>query len=171
MPRYVAFLRGVMPMNANMSDLRRCVEAAGMSDVTTVLASGNVVFSARKASEASLERAIEAAMATHLGRTFHTIVRPSHMLSELLEQDPFGAFALPSNAKRIVTFLREPITARPTLPHVSDGVHILAAHDREVFSAYEPNPKGPVFMTMLEKMFGTNVTTRTWDTVRKCAVR
>ncbi len=171
MPRYVAFLRGVMPMNANMPDLKRCVEAAGMSDVTTVLASGNVVFTARKASDASLERAIEAAMTKHLGRTFHTIVRPSQMLSELLERDPFSAFPLPSSAKRIVTFLREPITARPTLPHVSDGVHILAAHEREVFSAYEPNPRGPVFMTMLEKMFGTNVTTRTWDTVRKCAAR
>ncbi len=25
------------------------------------------------------------------------------------------------------------------------------------------------FMTMLEKIFGTKVTTRTWETVRKCA--
>ena len=32
-----------------------------------------------------------------------------------------------------------------------------------------PNPRGPVFMTLLERLFGTEATTRTWDTVRKCA--
>lgn len=30
-------------------------------------------------------------------------------------------------------------------------------------------PRGPVFMTLIEKTFGANVTTRTWDTVKKCA--
>jgi len=36
-----------------------------------------------------------------------------------------------------------------------------------VFSAYMPTPKGPVFMVLLEKAFGKEVTTRTWDTVAK----
>ena len=40
---------------------------------------------------------------------------------------------------------------------------------REIFSAYVPSPRGPVFMTLIEKTFGTGVTTRTWDTVKKCA--
>jgi hypothetical protein len=40
---------------------------------------------------------------------------------------------------------------------------------REVFTAYVPSDKGPVFMVLIEKAFGTDVTTRTWDTVRKCA--
>ena len=30
-------------------------------------------------------------------------------------------------------------------------------------------PCGPVFMALLEKTFGAAITTRTWDTVRKCA--
>ena len=40
---------------------------------------------------------------------------------------------------------------------------------REIFTAYVRGPRTPVFMTLIEKTFGTNVTTRTWDTVRKCA--
>jgi hypothetical protein len=40
---------------------------------------------------------------------------------------------------------------------------------QEVFSAYVPSPRGPVFMTLIEKTFGKEVTTRTWDTVRKVA--
>jgi len=32
-----------------------------------------------------------------------------------------------------------------------------------------PGPRGPVFMSLLEKTFGTHITTRTWDTIEKCA--
>ncbi len=170
MPRYVALLRGVSPMNAKMADLKRCFEDAGFTDVRTVLASGNVVFGSRARSETTLARDIEAAMTKQLGRTFDTIVRPVSALQELLDSDPYAVFRLPAGAKRVVTFLREPVKSRPALPIETDGVHILTMTEREVFTAYEPNPKGPVFMTLLEKTFGTGVTTRTWDTVKKCAV-
>jgi uncharacterized protein (DUF1697 family) len=168
MPRNLAFLRGVSPMNAKMSELKRCFEAASFTDVKTVLASGNVAFDARTASEAALERRIEAAMAKHLDRSFHTIVRPADALRALIEANPYAVFDLPADAKRVVTFLRDPPTAKLSLPIELDGAGILAMHGREVFSAYVPNPRGPVFMTLIEKTFGTNVTTRTWDTVRKC---
>jgi uncharacterized protein (DUF1697 family) len=51
MRRYAAFLRGVMPTNAKMSDLVKAFEAAGFEDVKTVLSSGNVVFSAPASKE------------------------------------------------------------------------------------------------------------------------
>lgn len=169
MPGYVAFLRGVMPTNARMADLRQCFEDARFADVRTVLSSGNVVFSARGRSEAGLARQAEAAMQKRLGRTFYTIVRPVTLLRALVEADPYAGFGLPPNAKRIVTFLREPHRARISLPFESEGLHIVATTGREILSAYLPNPRGPVFMTLIEKTFGVNVTTRTWDTVRKCA--
>jgi uncharacterized protein (DUF1697 family) len=86
MPRYVAFLRGVSPMNAKMPELRRCFEAAGFTDVKTVQSSGNVVFSARAASEHAFERKAEKAMADQLARAFCTIVRPVSVLLELSGQ-------------------------------------------------------------------------------------
>jgi uncharacterized protein (DUF1697 family) len=169
MPRYVALLRGVSPMNAKMAELKRCFETAGFTDVRTVLSSGNVAFGARAKSDTALAREIEAAMAKRLGRTFYTIVRPASALRELLESDPYAAFRLPANAKRIVTFLSEPHKAKLSLPIKTDGVQILAMNGREVFTVYVPNPRGPVFMALIEKVFGVNVTTRTWDTVRKCS--
>ena len=60
MARYVAFLRGVMPTNAKMPALRKAFESAGFADVATVLGSGNVVFTARAATESALERKAEA---------------------------------------------------------------------------------------------------------------
>jgi hypothetical protein len=50
-----------------------------------------------------------------------------------------------------------------------DGARILSIKDREIFSAYLPTPKGPVFMTLIQRTFGKDLTTRTWDTVAKVA--
>ncbi len=36
MPRYVAFLRGISPLNARMADLRLSFEQAGFSQVKSV---------------------------------------------------------------------------------------------------------------------------------------
>jgi uncharacterized protein (DUF1697 family) len=152
-----------------MPELKRCFEEAGFSDVKTVLSSGNVIFDARSAPERSLERKAESAMQDLLGRSFYTIVRPVTALSALLETDPYADFDLPPDAKRVVSFLREPQEPKVSLPLESDGARILGMSGREVFTAYVPGAKGPVFMVLIEKAFGTEVTTRTWETVRKCA--
>ena len=44
---------------------------------------------------------------------------------------------------------------------------VLAVKGTEIFSAYVPSPKGPVFMGLIEKTFGKDLTTRTWDTLGK----
>ena len=169
MPRYAAFLRGVMPMNCKMPALKAAFEAAGFTDVKTVLGSGNVVFDARSTSEQALQQKAEAAMQEHLGQAFITIVRPIDQLRKLLETDPYERFKVDPQAKRIVTFLRGRPKAKIALPVEMDGARILSIKDREIFSAYLPTPKGPVFMTLIQKTFGKDLTTRTWDTVARVA--
>jgi uncharacterized protein (DUF1697 family) len=169
MPRYVAFLRGVSPMNAKMPELKRCFEAAGFTDVRTLLSSGNVVFSARAASPEALARRAEKAMESELDRVFGTTVRPTQYLQELIASDPFSEFDLPPVAKRVITFLRRPFESSLELPIERDGASVLKLGAAEVYSAYVPNANGPVFMTLLERTFGKDITTRTLDTVQKCA--
>jgi uncharacterized protein (DUF1697 family) len=168
LPRYVAFLRGVSPGNANMAQLKHCFDAVGFTNVKTVLSSGNVAFDARAATEAALERKVESAMAQHLDRTFYTIVRPTSVLRTLLETDPYAGFRLATDAKRVVSLLRAAHDTQIVLPIELDGARILASHGREIFTAYVPSQRGPVFMTLIEKTFGKNVTTRTWETIKKC---
>jgi len=167
MPRYAALLRGVSPMNAKMPELRRAFEAAGFTDVTTVLASGNVIFTADKAAVARLQSEAEAAMEARLGRSFMTIVRPINGLRALLESNPYKGFGTPAGAKRIVTFLRDPPSKGIRLPIEQDGARILVLDGGVAFSDYTPTPKGPVFMTLLEKTFGKAQTTRTWQTLER----
>lgn len=128
MPRYVAFLRGVSPMNARMPELKKCFESAGFEDVRILLSSGNVAFSCRASKE-----------------------------------------PLPAAAKPVVTFLPAALGSVPELPIELDGACIHEMRGLEVLVSYVPNQKGPVFMALLERTFGKNITTRTFDTVRKCA--
>ncbi|HEY0956636.1 MAG TPA: DUF1697 domain-containing protein [Roseateles sp.] len=171
MPRYVALLRGVSPMNCKMPELQRSLEAAGFANVKTLLSSGNVAFDTqRAASGATLRKRLEAAMQAGMGKSFETHVRSSQHLRQLIAADPFTAFRLRPGSKRVVTFLREPLKASPIeLPRTHGEACIWGLDGTEVFCSYVPEAKGPVFMQLLEKTFGKDITTRTWDTVAKCA--
>ncbi len=157
-------------MNCKMPQLKECFQGAGFDDVRTLLSSGNVVFTTRESSWEALEGQAEQAMLASMGHAFPTIIRPTGYLQDLVACDPFAEFALPAAAKRVVTFLRRPGNPGVELPLERDGARILKLAGSEVFTAYEPNPKGPAFMTLLERTFGKDITTRTLDTVKKCAV-
>ena len=129
----------------------KAFEAAGFTDVQTVLGSGNVVFGARGGSIAALQAKAEAAMQERLGHAFLSIVRPVDGLKELLASDPYRSFRLSPQAKRIVTFLRDAPPKELKLPIEFEKARILAMKGSEVFSVYLPNPKGPVFMALLER--------------------
>ena len=169
MPRYVAFLRGVSPMNAKMPQLKAAFEAAGFTEVKTVLSSGNVVFDTRSSSVAAIEKKCESAIEKSLDRSFFTIVRPVAHLEKLLAADPFSKFKLPKDAKRVVSFVRGAHPGKLDLPIEFEGARILAMKEGDIFTAYVPQQNNPAFMNLIEKTFGKEVTTRTWDTVRKCA--
>ncbi len=169
--RYAALLRGVSPMNAKMPELVRCFEAAGFTDVKTVLSSGNVVFSAPAASEATLAKRAENAMTRELGRSFPVIVRSLDALDAILSSDPYRGFRLAPGSKRVVTFLQQSPQSKLRTPLELDGARILRVKGREVFTAYVPSPRGAAFMVLIEKTFGKTVTTRTWETIQKVAKR
>jgi uncharacterized protein (DUF1697 family) len=152
-----------------MPELKRAFELAGFTDVKTVLSSGNVVFSTKPGSETALARRAEAAMKKQLGASFYTLVRSVESLQELLASDPYAGIKLKPGSKRVVTFLSDVPQPKPKLPIELDGARILNLVGHEAFTAYVPSPKGPVFMTLLQKTFGKDITTRTWDTVTKLA--
>lgn len=156
-------------MNARMPALKTCFEAAGFSNVRTLLSSGNVAFDARASSLPALERRAEAAMQSGLGRSFVTIVRPQAVLQALVASEPFAAFALSPSAKPLVVFLRDAVEQPPDLPMHRHDASILAFNGSEALCAYVPGPSASGFMGLLERSFGKTITTRTLDTVRKCA--
>lgn len=169
MPRHVAFLRGVSPVNLQMADLKAALEGAGFTGVRTVLSSGNVVFDSPGVDDAALQAAVEAAIARHVGKAFPALLRSAASLAALLRTDPFAGLGLPAQAKRVVSFLRPGAVARLPLPHTEGTATVIRQVGTEAFTAYLPGPDGPVFMKLIEQAYGREVTTRTWDTVARCA--
>ncbi len=127
------------------------------------------MFDASTTSEGAVAKRIARAMTAELGKVFTPFVRTIPALEALIEEDPFASFELRATDKRIVTFLHEAPVAPPRLPVELEEARILGLRGREALSAYSPGPNGPVFMTLLERTFGKDVTTRTWDTVKKAA--
>jgi uncharacterized protein (DUF1697 family) len=125
---------------------------------STVLSSGNVVFSARAAPERSLARQAEDALNDGLGRTFLTIVRSLDSLREILDSDPYAPFRLSPGSKRVVTFLRQAPESKLSLLWRCMG-RASSPRGGARYSA--------VFMQLIEKTLGEEVTTRTWETVGK----
>jgi len=155
MTSYAAFLRGVSPMNAKMPELVRAYEKAGFEAVATVASSGNVVFRAKGALKVIEKRATAATR-------FGTFIRPIVELEALLARDPWTGLRVPREAKRLVTFLRERPTP-PELPLTHGNFTIYAVDGCEALSAYIREPGNATFMTIIEKTFGKDVTSRTWD--------
>jgi uncharacterized protein (DUF1697 family) len=132
-----------------------------------VISSGNAVFSAHAASERTLEEKCEDAFERHMKHRFLTIVRRIDYLQALIDRDPYAAFTLPNGAKRNVTFLRRRPEPPPQLPLRLRGAELLALEAREALTYYVPNKVDPAFMVLIDKTFGKEVTTRTWETVQR----
>jgi uncharacterized protein (DUF1697 family) len=158
-----------MPTNAKMPELKDAFESARFTNVKTILGSGNVAFDTSIQLESEIERLAEEAITRTLGRTFYTIVRPSVYLQSVIARNTFTAAGIPQGAKRVISFMREAQRPKVPLPLAEHQASVFMASGREIFSAYVPTEKGPVFMGLIERAFGPNVTTRTFETVVKCA--
>lgn len=87
----VAFLRAINvgKRRVSMDRLRKPFEELGFDDVTTFIASGNVVFRTTE-TPARVETAVEAALADALGFEVVTFVRPASSIARLVRQHPFA---------------------------------------------------------------------------------
>ncbi|MGK2950302.1 MAG: DUF1697 domain-containing protein [Acidimicrobiales bacterium] len=104
MTRHVAFLRAINVggRRVSMDRLTAVAEDIGCGDVSTYIASGNVLFSSRKGRPA-LEVALEAAFADALGFEVPTFVRTRTEVQEVVGAQPFE---VPDGHTHMVAFLR-----------------------------------------------------------------
>ena len=170
---YAAFLRGINVgghRKINMADLRASFAALGFLNVKTVLASGNVRFDASETDEALVCTAIEQHVAQAFGHNVRVIIRPLTELQSLLDANPFKAVATTTQTKLYVTFLPEGQSGGENVSNaLPDGYTIVRATAREVCSVVTlAQGRSTIdLMAHLEKQFGANITTRTWNTVTR----
>lgn len=174
MTKYVALLRGIGPGNPNMHNekLRSVIEGLGMTDVQSVISSGNIVFASPRRSTVSLEKTIEEAWPQELGFSSTTIVRSLGQIRDLIDSNPFNSREDTPKARLQVTFVKNIPDRTQTYQDENGLFEILGYHDGAVFSVYDSTSlKTPKLMQWLEKQYGKQITTRTWQTVQRIATR
>lgn len=173
MSHHVAFLRGINVggKTLKMDALRKALQTVEYQNVSTVLASGNLVIANKETDQAKLRSEIETIIKDTFGLDVHVIVRSAAELQKLVDSEPFKGIKVTPQTRLYVTFLSQAPKSKLRLPYTSlDGNYIiLKVNKGEVIGVMTLTPKsGSVdMMAVLEKEFGRDITTRNWNTILK----
>lgn len=106
----VALLRSIVVGGKRVdgASARAMAEAAGGTEVRSVIATGNLVFRSRKA-PATLERELEAACAGIYGKATEIVVKTAEEWRALLAANPFAEEAERAPQRLLVWAMRSPL--------------------------------------------------------------
>lgn len=171
MPVHVAFLRAINVggRTVRMDALRAAFEALGLEDVSTFIASGNVLFRSRLAAR-TLEPRIERHLRGTFGWDVDTFLRSPAELANIVAATPFGA----EEGTTHVGFLRaapapEATRAVEDLATDTDAVRV---HGRELYWLVRTRmQEAKLSGARLEKMLGMPATLRNLRTVERIVAK
>ena len=129
--RYVALLRGINVGGNNlirMSALAACFERQGLRDVSTYIASGNVLFGAPAASRGELALRIEDALSSTFAYRARVVLRTLKQMRDTVRRAPEGFGTEPGLYRYDVIFLKEPLAAPAALRSVVTREGVDTAH-------------------------------------------
>ena len=151
-------------------------ERLGFDRVTSVLASGNILFRSDESDAAALEQRIEDALAADLGLRSRTIIRSLPELRALLDSDPFPGLTHARGTYLTATFVKDAAPLGGDLPDMPDPKFRVVRIDpaaRAVLAITDNSEPGstPDFMVWLEGHYGKGITTRSWLTVQRIVAK
>ncbi len=176
MPRFVAFLRAVNVGGriVTMDELRGVFETAGLAEVETFIASGNVIFSTATRSAAALEPRIEAHLAKALGYEVPALIRTTAEVAAAAAHTPFPPSAVAGAGAFVAAFLRRPLDAagRTGLAALASPHDRFAGHGREVYwLSTLKQSESKLTLTKFERAVGCTATMRAMSSLGKLAAK
>lgn len=174
--RYVAFLRAINVggHTVKMERLRTLFAALGCANVSTFIASGNVIFDSQQRDTYALEEEIEGQLQRALGFPVATFVRSAAEVLAVADYQPFGPDEYSSEHSLMIAFLRAPpggdgVQKLHGYRTDRDDFHV---HQREVYWLCKGKISESAFSgALLERALGTAATMRNSSTVRKLAAK
>lgn len=171
MPRFVALLRGIN-VGGNtmlkMSDLKACLERAGLENVVTYINSGNVGFDA-VGDESSHVATIENTIEADFDKQIPVMVRAQSEIARIMAANPYaGQFE--SHKEMHVLFLKEemPQDKFDQLVAASTPPERFALIGRELYCHLPLGVADSILgKSFIEKKLKVSVTGRNWRTVEK----
>ena len=176
MPRYVAFLRAVNVGGriVKMEELRALFSEAGMAEVETFIASGNVIFSTTAKATAALEQKLEAHLKKALGFDVPTLIRTTTEVAEAAARSPYTDAEVEAAGTFVAAFLRAPLDAagKKGLAGLATDVDRFVLHGREVYwLARTKQSETKLTIVKFERAVGCAATMRAMTSLRKLAAK
>lgn len=168
--RYVALVRGVNVGGHGlipMAELRELFESLGVSDVSTYIQSGNVLFTDREPDRARLTRRLEKGLAAALGRPVTVFVLTREELEDAAAHNPFDPAARNATQQCQLMFLSATPDAahRKALMEMQGDDYRFHVRERVLYYAYDRSLAGHRRNIDFERVLSVAGTTRTWKVV------
>ncbi len=173
MTRHVALLRGINVGGNNlikMTDLKVCFERLGLVDVTTYIASGNVLFTSSETNRATLTRRIEEALSTRFAYPSSVVLRSEKELRSIIELAPAWCGRQPATYRYDVAFLKEPLSASEAMASMKlrEGVDRAHAGRGVIYFSRLTRQAAQSHLSRLASMpVYQRMTLRNWNTTTK----
>ena len=168
MTRYVALLRGVNVggVNMKMADLADVVRGLGYDDVTTVLASGNVLFTTTDAAPAAKQN-LETALRERFGYEAWVHVLTQDAVAKIVDAYPYARSD--DRHAHVVFILKSEVRDELLAVKLDPAVEQARAGDGVI---YWSTPKGSTLDSAMGKAQGSGrhkqwLTTRNLNTLEK----
>lgn len=169
MPQYVALL-GSINVGGNrlkMADLKAALEAEGFRKVTTVVASGNVLFEHDEAADAKLEERIAGIVKQRFDIETFAVVRSKAELEAAVTGNPFSG----ENEDKFVhtIFVQQPLDRKAFEAFATGypGPERLAAGTREFFVDFREGVADSKLGQAMRKTFKVRGTARNVRSLRR----
>jgi uncharacterized protein (DUF1697 family) len=169
---YVALLRGINVGGTSklpMKEFKAACEAAGLTQVSTYIASGNVVFTSKRSAVA-----VKALITDLLCERFeltknHTLIRRSQDLAKVIARNPFADAAAVRPNLVMVNFLDgRPHAGAADALAAYDGPERLHLSGNHLYIDYaEGVARSKLTPAFLDKALQVPATSRNWNTTTK----
>ena len=174
MAQYISLLRGINVggnRKIKMADLKALYQSLNLSDVSTYIQSGNVIFKSETNDIKQLQITIEQAIEQHFGFTVAVDIRTLDEFKKALQALPFNNVNIAEDGSKVlISFLSEaPQTENITelLAYVQPPEKIVVSND----CAYIDYPNGcgrsKLTNVLIEKKLAVSATARNLKTVAK----
>ena len=167
---WIALVRAIGPLTHKkmpMSQLRAgCVEA-GLKEVRTVLATGNVIF-ASELSESEIFRRLSKVVAT-FDLQNDVFLRRAQELKEVLAENPFPEASTERPNHMLVLFMsKQPTKSEIMAAHSFGGPERVRVIGKEAYIDYINGvARSKLTPGRLERLLGRSGTARNWNTIGK----
>jgi uncharacterized protein (DUF1697 family) len=172
MSLFVALLRGVNVGGRGkvaMAELKALTAELGYDEPRTLLQSGNLVFGAKAAKPDALEAKLHKAITDRFGINTELFVRTPKEWAELVEANPFSAFAAKDPARMLAWVMKAPPTKASVdaLRAANPGPESMEARGRTLYITFPQGQGTSKLPALIDRHMPGRGTGRNWNTVLK----